>query len=86
MTRFGRRIRRNFAWGAFGLAAFVAMADPALLDPASFTAGPFTSGETGEQAFTIPYAGLNKDQARQFAEGHAQFNEAWVLEIGRAHV
>ena len=83
MTRFGRRIRHNFAWGAFGLAAFVAMADPALLDPASFTAGPFTSGETGEQAFSIPYAGLNKDQARQFAEGHAQFNEAWVLAPAR---
>jgi CxxC motif-containing protein (DUF1111 family) len=55
------------------------LADQALLDSASLSAGPFTTGETGEQAFSTPYAGLNQEQAREFAEGHAQFNEAWVL-------
>ena len=59
------------------------MADQDLLDSSAFTAGPFTTGESGEQAFSIPYAGLSKDQARQFAEGHAQFNEAWVLAPAR---
>lgn len=64
---------------AFCLAAMLATADTSLIEPAAFTAGPFTTGETGPGAFSIPYAGLNVEQARQFAEGHAQFNEAWVL-------
>jgi CxxC motif-containing protein (DUF1111 family) len=49
------------------------------LDPAGFTAGPFTTGESGPQAFMVPYAGLNKEQARVFDDGRTQFNEVWVL-------
>ena len=61
------------------LAALAATGNSNLLDPAALTAGPFTTGETGANAFAIPYAGLNKDQARQFVDGHAQFNEEWVV-------
>ena len=66
-----------------GLAALAATGNSDVLDPAAFTAGPFTTGESGAQAFAIPYAGLNKDQARQFADGHLQFNEEWVLAPAR---
>lgn len=61
------------------LASWLVGAGDDVLDPALFNAGPFTTGETGPQAFSIPYAGLDKEQARVFAEGHLQFNEAWVL-------
>ncbi|MFN0038540.1 MAG: di-heme oxidoredictase family protein [Burkholderiales bacterium] len=64
---------------AGALAAFVAIGDSTLPDPSSWTAGPFTTGETGANAFNIPYAGLNKEQGRSFAEGHFQFNEEWVV-------
>ena len=83
MKRFGPNVRRNFAAAACSLAAWLVLADQELLDSASFSAGPFTTGESGEQAFSTPYAGLDKDQAREFAEGHAQFNEAWVLAPAR---
>jgi CxxC motif-containing protein (DUF1111 family) len=76
-------MRSIVALAACSLATWIAFADQELLDAARFTAGPFTTGESGEQAFSIPYAGLNKDQARQFGEGHAQFNEAWVLAPAR---
>jgi CxxC motif-containing protein (DUF1111 family) len=83
MKDLARRIRLIVASIACGLVTWVATADQELLDSARFTAGPFTTGEAGEQAFSIPYAGLNKDQARQFADGHIQFNEAWVLAPAR---
>ena len=83
MKDLGRRVRLIVVSIACGLVAWGATADQELLDSARFTAGPFTTGETGEQAFSMPYAGLDKDQARQFAEGHVQFNEAWVLAPAR---
>ena len=75
--------RRLIGLAALGLGTWIAMADPQPVDPAALTAGAFTTPEFGEQAFSIPYAGLDKDQGRQFAEGHAQFNEAWVLAPAR---
>ncbi|MFL6579283.1 MAG: di-heme oxidoredictase family protein [Burkholderiales bacterium] len=75
--------RRMYVLAAFGFATWIAMADPQPADPAALTAGAFTTPESGEQAFLIPYAGLDKEQGRQFAEGHAQFNEAWVLAPAR---
>src|SRR5689334_7817271 len=74
--------RRMLLVACFGLATWMAMADQRPADPA-LTAGAFTTPESGEQAFSIPYAGLDKEQGRQFAEGHAQFNEAWVLAPAR---
>ena len=70
-------------FAAAAMLAASAGGDSNLLDPAAFTAGPFTIGESGANAFGIPYAGLNKDQARQFADGHAQFNEEWVVAPAR---
>ena len=67
----------------FGLATWIATANEEAADPAAMTAGPFTTPESGEQAFSIPYIGLDKDQGRQFADGHAEFNEAWVLAPAR---
>jgi len=75
-------VGRRMLLAAFGLATWMAMADQQPVDPAS-TAGAFTTPEFGEQAFSIPYAGLDKEQGRQFAEGHTQFNEAWVLAPAR---
>jgi CxxC motif-containing protein (DUF1111 family) len=80
MSNVGRRM---FVLAAFGLATWIAMANQDPVDPSASTAGAFTTPESGQQAFAIPYAGLDKDQLRQFAEGHAQFNEAWVLAPAR---
>jgi CxxC motif-containing protein (DUF1111 family) len=83
MTNFCLGVRRILTFAVCGLVTWMAMADQQVLDSAGFTAGPFTTAESGEQAFSIPYPGLDEDQARQFAEGHAQFNEAWVLAPAR---
>ena len=65
------------------LAALAATGNSNLLDPAALTAGPFTTGETGANAFAIPYAGLDKEQSRVFADGLLQFNEEWVVAPAR---
>lgn len=65
------------------LAALAATGNSNLLDPAALTAGPLTTAETGANAFAIPYAGLNKEQSRVFADGLLQFNEEWVLAPAR---
>jgi CxxC motif-containing protein (DUF1111 family) len=83
MKRFGPSVPQILALAACSLATWLVIADQELLDSASFSAGPFTTRESGEQAFSIPYAALNKDQAGEFAEGHVQFNEAWVLAPAR---
>jgi CxxC motif-containing protein (DUF1111 family) len=48
-------------------------------DPATLTAGPFTTSATGANAFSVPVALLDREQAGQFAMGREQFNEAWVV-------
>jgi len=48
-------------------------------DPAALTAGSFTTPETGANAFSVPIAMLDKEQAEQFAKGREQFHEAWVV-------
>ncbi|HEX7953031.1 MAG TPA: di-heme oxidoredictase family protein, partial [Burkholderiales bacterium] len=83
MKNFSSWLRPVPALIACALVSWLAGADQEMLDAVRFTAGPFTSAEIGEQAFSIPYVGLDKEQARQFAEGHAQFNEQWVLAPAR---
>jgi CxxC motif-containing protein (DUF1111 family) len=50
-----------------------------VLDPAALTADSFTAPEAGANAFSIPIAMLDKEQAAQFAKGREQFHEAWVV-------
>ena len=39
----------------------------------------FTTAEAGPNAFSIPVAMLDNEQAEVFAKGKEQFNEAWVV-------
>ena len=39
----------------------------------------FTTPESGANAFSIPIAMLDAEQAAAFAKGKEQFNEAWVV-------
>ncbi len=72
---------------ASSLAASVSLACIALLasgnadisEPAALSAGSFTTAESGANAFSMPVAMLNKEQAEQFLKGKEQFNEAWVV-------
>ena len=59
--------------------ALLASGNTDSLEPAALSAGNFTTAETGANAFSIPVAMLNKEQAGQFIKGKEQFNEAWVL-------
>ena len=47
--------------------------------PEALTAGTWTSMELGPSAFSLPISDLTQKQGKQFAEGKAQFNEAWVV-------
>ena len=49
------------------------------LDPASLTAGSFTTVDDSANAFSVPVALLDKEQAEAFLKGKEQFNEAWVV-------
>ena len=60
-------------------ATWLASGSTELLDPAALTAGSFTTVEVGANAFSIPIAMLDKEQAAQFANGREQFREAWVV-------
>lgn len=62
-----------------GLFALLASGNSNLTDELTLTAGSFTTADSGAQAYSVPYAAITKEQAQQFAEGHAQFNEAWVV-------
>jgi CxxC motif-containing protein (DUF1111 family) len=73
------RLRKLAGFCFAAMLAATAGSDSNLLDPVALTAGPFTTGESGANAFAVPFAGLNKDHARQFVDGHAQFNEEWVV-------
>jgi CxxC motif-containing protein (DUF1111 family) len=59
--------------------AWLASGNTDVLEPAALSAGSFTTAETGANAFSIPVAMLNKEQAEQFIKGKEQFNEAWVV-------
>lgn len=60
-------------------ATWLASGSTEVLDPAALTAGSFTTPEAGANAFSIPVAMLDKEQAAQFAKGREQFREAWVV-------
>jgi len=60
-------------------ATWLAGGSTEVLDPAALTAGSFTTPEAGANAFSIPIAMLEKEQAEQFAKGREQFHEAWVV-------
>lgn len=61
-------------WSVAGFGGLALAADAGVLP-----AGEFSNTELGANAFSIPYAGLSKKQARKFAKGHEQFNEPWVV-------
>jgi CxxC motif-containing protein (DUF1111 family) len=73
--------------GHFGVAALIAVSAAASLaigsadtiETAALSAGSFTTPETGPNAFSVPIAMLDKEQAEAFAKGKEQFNEAWVV-------
>jgi CxxC motif-containing protein (DUF1111 family) len=54
-------------------------ADGDSIDPGALSAGSFTTLDAGASAYSIPVTQLNDEQRRVFAEGKAQFNEAWVV-------
>jgi len=60
-------------------AAPLAMGGSDTLDPAALSAGSFTTPEAGPNAFSVPIAMLDREQAEAFAKGREQFNEAWVV-------
>jgi CxxC motif-containing protein (DUF1111 family) len=59
--------------------ALLASGNTDFLEPAALSAGSFTTAETGVNAFSVPVAILDKEQAEQFIKGKEQFNEAWVV-------
>jgi CxxC motif-containing protein (DUF1111 family) len=59
--------------------ALLASGNNDFLEPAALSAGSFTTAESGANAFSIPVAMLDKEQAEQFIKGKEQFNEAWVV-------
>ncbi len=60
-------------------ATWLASGSTDVLEPAALTAGSFTTPEAGANAFSIPIAMLDREQAEQFAKGREQFHEAWVV-------
>jgi CxxC motif-containing protein (DUF1111 family) len=60
-------------------ATWLASGSTDILNPAALTADSFTTPESGTNAFSIPVAVLDREQAEQFAKGREQFNEAWVV-------
>ena len=61
-----------------GLAS-VAIGNSDALDPAALSAGAFTTADDSANAFSVPIATLDKEQAEAFIKGKEQFNEAWVV-------
>jgi len=59
--------------------ALLASGNTDVLEAAALSAGIFTTTETGANAFSVPVALLDKEQAGQFIKGKEQFNEAWVV-------
>jgi CxxC motif-containing protein (DUF1111 family) len=63
----------------FACIALLASGNTDFLESAALSAGSLTTAESGTNAFSIPVAMLNKEQAEQFTKGKEQFNEAWVV-------
>jgi len=61
-----------------GLAS-LAIGNSDTLDPESLTAGAFSVADDTANAFSVPVAMLDKEQAEAFIKGKEQFNEAWVV-------
>jgi CxxC motif-containing protein (DUF1111 family) len=59
--------------------ALLASGNTDFLEPDALSAGSFTTAESGANAFSMPVAMLDKEQAEQFIKGKEQFNEAWVV-------
>jgi len=59
--------------------ASLAIGNSDALDPASLTAGAFSVVDDTANAFSVPVAMLDKEQAEAFIKGKEQFNEAWVV-------
>lgn len=59
--------------------ASAAVGNTDTLDPDALTAGEFTTPASGENAFDVPVAMLDKEQLALFASGKEQFNEQWVV-------
>ena len=66
-------------WASLICIALLANGNTDSLEPAALSAGNFTTAESGANAFSIPVAMLNKEQAEQFIKGKEQFTEAWVV-------
>lgn len=49
------------------------------LHPDAINAGAWSSADSSAAAYSLPIPMLNKQQSKRFAEGKAQFNEAWVV-------
>jgi CxxC motif-containing protein (DUF1111 family) len=64
---------------AVSAVASLAIGSADTLETAALSAGSFTTPETGPNAFSVPIATLDKEQAEAFAKGKEQFNEAWVV-------
>ena len=60
-------------------AAPLAIGSADTLDPAALSAGSFTTPVADSNAFSVPIATLDREQAEAFAKGKEQFNEAWVV-------
>jgi CxxC motif-containing protein (DUF1111 family) len=60
-------------------AAALSAANDEAIDAGALSAGAFTTLESGASAYAIPIAQLDDAQRAVFAEGRAQFNEAWVV-------
>ena len=59
--------------------ALLASGNTDLLEAAALSAGSFTTAESDANAFSMPVAMLDKEQAERFIKGKEQFNEAWVV-------
>ena len=78
-------LRKSGQSASIGLAILLSCASMLLVGaaqmvpPEALTAGTWTSMELGPSAFSVPIGELTKKQGKRFAEGKAQFNEAWVV-------
>src|SRR5262245_22730538 len=79
------RLRVDLRRGLITCMALGALATPLAiggadtLDAAALSAGAFTTPVADANAFSVPIAALDRDQAEAFAKGKEQFNEAWVV-------
>jgi CxxC motif-containing protein (DUF1111 family) len=70
---------RLMALAAASVVASLAIGSADTLEPAALSAGSFTVADASPNAFSVPIAMLDREQAEAFAKGKEQFNEAWVV-------